>query len=269
MAKGISVHAGVNFLNPDHYGGWLGKLAACEFDAEDMQSIADARGFSSTLLLSRAATRGAVLGAIEDAAGKLGTGDIFFLTYAGHGGQVPDENGDEADFSDETWCLYDGQLIDDELAHMWSKFQAGTRVLLVSDSCHSGTASREKVDEVAKTGRDGTYRFMPDDAAARTYRTNRKFYDDIQRDLPATPAPVTATIRLLSGCQDNQLSGDGVANGLFTGRLLSIWSNGMFDGDYASFHKKIVARMPADQTPNHFVFGADDPAFAGQKPFTV
>lgn len=269
MAKGISVHAGLNSLDPAHYGGWAGHLAACEYDAEDMQALANAQSFSSSLLLTARATRNAVIGAINDAADKLESGDIFFLSYSGHGGQVPDTNGDESDMKDETWCLYDGQLIDDELAHLWSRFQSGTRIFVLSDSCHSGTATREIARTAVKTGQDQRYRVMPDEAAARTYRTNRIFYDDIQRNLPKTRVPVKATVRLISGCQDNQLSGDGIANGVFTGRLLRVWSNGLFQGDYASFHKKILDGMPPDQSPNLFVFGSNNPTFASQKPFTV
>jgi hypothetical protein len=269
MAKGISVHVGLNAVDPRHYGGWVGRLAACEFDAEDMKGVADLMHYQSTLLLTADATREAVINAIKDAASRLASGDIFFLTYSGHGGQVPDVNGDESDLQDETWCLYDGQLIDDELANLWSTFQAGTRIIVLSDSCHSGTATRDMVRDAVHSGQSGRFRVMPDEAAARTYRTNRVFYDDIQRNLPAKPAPVTATVRLISGCQDNQLSRDGVANGAFTGRLLAVWSGGRFDGDYADFHHKIVMGMPPDQTPNLFVFGADNPTFAGQKPFTV
>ena len=36
------------------------------------------------------------------------------MSYSGHGGQTPDLNGDEPDRKDETWCLHDGQLIDDD-----------------------------------------------------------------------------------------------------------------------------------------------------------
>ena len=269
MAKGISVHVGLNSLDPAHYAGWEGRLAACEFDAEDMQALSASQGYSSTLLLTKKATRSAVIGAIQDAAGKLAGGDIFFLTYSGHGGQVPDTNGDEDDMRDETWCLYDGQLIDDELANLWSSFQAGTRIIVLSDSCHSGTVTREVVREAVTSGKEKRYRCMPDEAAARTYRTNRTFYDDIQRNLPKTPVPVKATVQLISGCQDNQLSGDGIANGVFTGRLLRVWSNGRFEGDYNGFHKTILDGMPSDQSPRLFVFGAPNPTFAGQKPFTV
>ena len=59
------------------------------------------------------------------AAKALSAGDLFFLTYSGHGGQVPDVTGDEADKQDETWCLFDGQLIDDELYFELSRFASG------------------------------------------------------------------------------------------------------------------------------------------------
>ena len=44
---------------------------------------------------------------------------LFPLTFSGHGGQVDDVSrdeddlGDQADKQDETWCLFDAQLIDD------------------------------------------------------------------------------------------------------------------------------------------------------------
>ena len=39
MAKGFSLHIGVNAVDPVHYSGWSGELAACEFDAESMLEI--------------------------------------------------------------------------------------------------------------------------------------------------------------------------------------------------------------------------------------
>ena len=38
------------------------------------------------------------------------------MTYSGHGGQIEDVSGEEEDKKDETWCLYDGELIDDEVS---------------------------------------------------------------------------------------------------------------------------------------------------------
>ena len=73
---------------------------------------------------------------------------------------------------------------------------------------------------------------------------------------------------LISGCQDNQTSMDGEHNGAFTEQLLKVWNQGTFQGNYANFHARIRARMPATQTPNLFTLGAAGP-FLAQEPFTV
>ena len=143
MAQGLSIHIGLNSVDPNHYNGWSGKLNACEADAKDMARIASERKFDTTTILTTKATAAAVTKAIGDAAGELEEGDILFLTYSGHGGQVPDRNRDESDTKDETWVLYDRQLVDDEIYDLYSKFAKGTRILVFSDSCHSGTVNRD------------------------------------------------------------------------------------------------------------------------------
>jgi metacaspase-1 len=281
MAKGISLHIGLNGVDPAHYSGWDGPLKACEADAQDMASLAKTGGFSASLLLTKKATRAAVIAGIEAAAGKLEAGDLFFLTYSGHGGQIPDKNGDEPDLEDETWCLYDGELIDDELWELWSGFGQDVRVLVLSDSCHSGTVVRAAYDELTRAGvvrkpvsRAGggdapVFRAMPDDVALRTYRAHQQFYDKLADALPEKPSPVTASVRLISGCQDNQLSQDGAFNGLFTGTLLRVWNNGKFQGDYAGFHREIVKRMPPTQSPNQMLVGRHSAAYDAQRPFAI
>ena len=69
MAKGISLHIGLNEVDPAHYGGWSGPLTACEADAQDMQQLAGS--YESSLLLTRKATRAAVKKGIEAAAATL------------------------------------------------------------------------------------------------------------------------------------------------------------------------------------------------------
>src|SRR6185436_109748 len=103
MSKGISLHLGLNAVDPAHYGGWAGELMACEADANDMASLAKATEFeTSTVLLTKKVTRAALESGMKDAAKKLKAGDLLFLTYSGHGGQLPDLNGDEPDALDET-----------------------------------------------------------------------------------------------------------------------------------------------------------------------
>src|SRR4051794_33260965 len=88
--KGMSLHIGLNAVSAAAYSGWDGPLAACEFDAHDMAAIAKSKKMKSTVLLTKKATRAHVLAAMRRAAKALKSGDLFFLSYSGHGGQVPD-----------------------------------------------------------------------------------------------------------------------------------------------------------------------------------
>ena len=94
-AKAVSLHIGLNAVSPAAYEGWDGPLAACEFDAKDMAAIARSQGMKTTLLLTKKGTRAHVLAAMRSASKRLMKGDFFFLTYSGHGGQVPDVTGEE------------------------------------------------------------------------------------------------------------------------------------------------------------------------------
>lgn len=280
---GVSCHIGVDEVDPDHYDGWSGPLMSCELDAKDMFEIANALGYKSRVLLTRGATRSAVTAEIDSAAERLHAGDIFFLSYSGHGSSVPDHDLDEeeitpGDLKDETWCLFDGQLIDDELAFLWSRFRAGVRVIVLSDSCHSGTVVRAALNDVVSTdmndalaGRNTDFRIMPTRVAQKTYSKNKDFYLDVQRATPGGSESVSpeASVRLISGCQDNQLSRDGEFNGRFTSVLKRVYGDGSFSGNYAEFHREIVTRMPSDQTPNHLMIGARDARFDAQRPFEI
>jgi len=137
---GYAYTIGMNHLDPDHYG-IVDDLPGCEFDANDMAEIAKSQGMEVITNLSSQATRGNVLANLATLATKLKSGDFLLVSYSGHGGQIPDSivGGDESDGLDETWLLYDGQLLDDEIHAAWSKFQAGVRIFCISDSCHSGT----------------------------------------------------------------------------------------------------------------------------------
>lgn len=280
MARGVSLHIGLNRVDPAHYQGWDGELAACEFDANDMRAIAESQGFESRSLLTQEATSEAVLSAIEVAAGELGQGDLFLCTYSGHGGQVPDGNDeDEEDRSDETWVAYDRQVVDDELYDLWSRFAPGVRIAVLSDSCHSGTVTRgiqaEVPDPVSTrekaSAESPRYRAMPRDVIVATYRANAKLYDAIQERMGGTEqADPAATVLLVSGCRDDQLSLDGFSNGLFTENLRAVWDEGAWGGGgYMQFREAIRARMPDKQQPNYLRVGAPNPGFEQQKPFTI
>jgi hypothetical protein len=298
MVHAHSLHIGLNLVSARAYGGWDGPLAACEFDAHDMAALAKGQGMKPTLLLTKEATRTAVLAAMRASAKVLKAGDFFFLTYSGHGGQVPDTNHDEPDRKDETWCLWDGQLIDDELYLELSRFAAGVRVLVLSDSCHSGSVTRERTPPPPPPGQRA--KLMPDPVARRVYAEHQAFYDQLQADVAkeaeaarklqdpdaalaqvahvGAAAQATAllgafkpAVLLISGCQDNQTSMDGEHNGAFTEQLLKVWDHGKFKGSYGAFHARIRGGMPASQSPNLFTLGppAALAAFLAAAPFKV
>ncbi len=272
MAKGHSIHIGVNNVDPDHYAGWNNPLALCEADVNVMQQIAIERGFETQVLKTAQATRDAVTSSISKTASLLEPGDMFLLTYAGHGAHIKDVDGDEEDGKDETWCLYDGQLLDDELNILWSKFAAGVRVLIVSDSCHSGSVSKG-VSGDANAG-DEVFRSMPMADAAQTFRKNFDFYANLQYALPNPRPEIQACVRLLSGCQDDQESGEGTHNGLFTAALRDALADPELGDGYEALHQNILHRMSKreskrPQDPNHLVIGRSNKEFDTQRVFTI
>ncbi len=275
MAQGLSLHLGLNHVDPKRYGGWDGALTACHSDATDMRKLADSRGFTSRLLLSAEATSKALASEFSAAAAQLKKGDIFFLSYSGHGGQQPDTNGDEPDAKDETWVLYDREFLDDELHAQFARFAAGVRIIVLSDSCHSGTVTRSIPIYQGIAGMAGLpagirFRAIPEAVSRRVWKQNRAEFEQIQKALPlGDTIPVRASVILISGCQDNQLSLDGQRNGLFTEKLRKVWRQGKFSDSYKVLRNAIAATMPPTQTPNYLRTGAKDEIFARQPAFVI
>jgi hypothetical protein len=211
-----------------------------------------------------------MIAAVNKAALDLQAGDIFLLTYSGHGGQVPDRNAEEEDELDETWCLYDRQIVDDELYALWAQFKAGVRIFMLSDSCHSGTVAKEPALMQIATERGARLKTLPLDVQSATYRQHKAFYDGLQTKNPAgDQVEVRSSVILISGCQDNQSSYDGDRNSLFTEKLLKVWNGGKFKGNLLYFQRRILAQMPWYQSPNYFRTGTPSRAFERQRPFTV
>ena len=276
MAKGICLAIGLNSVNPKHYDGWEGELAGCENDANDIADLARTANFDVKILLTKEATVDNVINSLSNSSIRLEKGDIFLLSYSGHGGQVRDFNKDEDDYLDETWCLYDRQFLDDELYFYICKFVEGVRISVFSDCCHSGTVVRGGIgidkfkSNVDKKG--NRYKFAPDRVLLRTYEQNKALYDNIQSnpELNNTKYKVSAPTLMISGCTSDELSQDGIYNGYFTSSLKRVWDNGKFDGSYKKFHKLLYnMMMTSDQHPQYITTGKEDKNFHNQKPFTI
>jgi hypothetical protein len=263
--KAISIHVGLNKVNPAHYGSEA-RLAGCHNDARDMQKLAKSTGFSAAApLLDNKATVANVKAALLAAAGSLKAGDSLLVTYSGHGSQVPDANfgSEEADLADETWCLYDRMLLDDELAALWAKFKRGVCITVISDSCHSGTVTRVMPFTPPGAIASGPRaRLLPKDCQEHAVRNWEEEYRKIQLQLARKATIlISASVILISGCQDDETSLDGDANGLFTGTLLKVWNKGAFKGTLKKLQTEIQQRISQSQNPNYHAIGAVNKTF--------
>ncbi|MFJ3582430.1 caspase family protein [Streptomyces sp. NPDC090127] len=270
MPAGLSVHLGLNTVDPGRYEGWDGALVACENDARDMAALARAAGFADTVLLTPDCTVDQVTAALQEAAGRLAPGDVLLFTYSGHGGQVPDATGDddEPDALDETLVLYDRQFLDDEVNREFRGFADGVRIVALLDCCHSGSG----IELPGSYPPEPRVRMMPVFRQQEIYARDQGFFEELRRSLAKdSPNGEAAEARalLISGCQDNQYSADGDVNGAFTAALLEVWDEGAFRGGYRSFHRAIQSRLPATQSPNLYTTGSPPPAFLRQRPFTI
>lgn len=255
----------------NNYPGTDMDLAGCVNDAADWSALLTERGFRVQKLTDAQATKAAMVAAIRALVKGAAAGDSLVITFSGHGTYAPDENGDEPDGLDEGLCPYDikqgNVLIDDEIHHLFSERAAGVKIVLVSDSCHSGTVIRAAP---ADPDADGARpRFMPMGAWLPEDRLPRA-----ANGKPATQVALSSTLSpwagaisqsggdlLLSGCAEgpNNFSYDAViarrANGAFTYYALKALKKLPAGATYADWHAEIRKALPSasyPQTPQIF-----------------
>ena len=254
-ATGIALTIGLNNVG-DFYQGGAPTLHGCHNDARAIAvAIAAKQGFGTpTVLLDDQATVEAVTEAITAAAAKLGPGDIFLIHYSGHGMKATSRRDARrlGNFS-SCWCLFDQPLLNHDLYKLWFQFKNSVRIVVLSDSCHSGSATREIINLALKRDLDTPVvahrdvprmprhipvpRGLPLSSQQQIIAANPAFFDAARKRVAATrglddAADPSAAVLLLSGCLDEQTSGDLPENGLFTGPVLQTWADGAFDGSF-------------------------------------
>lgn len=145
MAAKHALCIGIN-----NYPGTHMDLAGCVNDANAWEAELKGRGFAVTKLLDAQATKAGMVAGFKSVIGGAETGDLVVITFSGHGTYVPDVSGDELDGLDEGLCPHDiqtggGALLDDEIHALFAARKPGVRLVLISDSCHSGTVTRAAV----------------------------------------------------------------------------------------------------------------------------
>jgi len=207
-------------------------LRGCVNDVKDLSAaLIEFFGFKKgdiTVLTDAAATKKAMQAGIKSLVASSKKGDIAVLHYSGHGSNVPDDNGDEADGRDEILCPtdlnWDDPLRDDWLRTTFDGLKPGVSFTAIMDCCHSGTNTRAIVPPDAPVKE----RYLPSPwgiAASETKRgLPRKVSSQLRRSTAATRKGkdiVNATLPevLITGCRDTQTSADAFINGRYNGAL--------------------------------------------------
>lgn len=251
-----SLHIGIN-----DYPGTNSDLSGCVNDANDWEDTMAGRGFETTSLLDGDAIKDNMVEAIEKIVKDTGRDDIAVITYSGHGTWVPDEDGDEPDGRDEALCPHDitqGRLLtDDELYEIFSERKRGARIILISDSCHSGTVAR--ASRLMPGAEDDPWNFQKIRFLAPEYYMK----DDTEQLRRArqvenirSRGKIRAACVLLAGCKDDEYSYDawfnGRANGAFTYAALQTLKNLPEKASYRDWYdeiRKILPHVNYPQTP--------------------
>ena len=259
----------------NNYPGTDMDLAGCVNDANDWAAEFIARGFAVRMLLDTDATKAAMVSSMREVIAVAHDGDLVAITFSGHGTYVFDtgneagDPGDETDGFDEALCPHDVQatgdpLTDDEIHVLLASRRPGVRLLLIADSCHSGTVSRAAPGTFASGPRK---RFLPPSRWMKTAqaarwplaRSARSFAHASASAFQATVQPTDAAPLddvLLAGCMEGKLSFsyDAVLanrpNGAFTFHALKALRGLAAGATYADWHAAITPeRLPTTEYP--------------------
>ncbi len=303
--RGRALLVGIN----QYQQPWVNPVRGSEEDAQATREFIKRQyGFLDgeiRLLVGPQATRRAILDSFKEwlVEGTQPGERVFFL-FSGHGSRLKDDDGDERlgasnDGMDETIVPFDvderpaSQIRDDEINRLVAAL-AGRMVVMVFDSCHSGTISRALGQSGAM--RD-TVKYLPPltDLAALKIAGSRGGSDpqgyavegDRQaRDLKLTSVPVdrqslpTAGLIVVSAAQSGQLARWIEIGGGYRGALSYLFTETQQEKllTLRSLEGEVRRRMgdlylqrkvPAPQDPVFEVFGPealyDEPLFASNQ----
>lgn len=201
-------------------------LRGCCNDVDDMRriltSVLGYRYDDIVVLKDGEATKSNMLLCLHRMLKKMGKGELGFFHFSGHGSQVADNDGDEADFKDELICPHDMSWVakryitDDELSSVFASAPENSYIEVLLDSCHAGTATR-----------------------CRGVRTIISPHNGIDLPVRRMVRSVEAVDKhvLWSGCRDNQYSAEALIDGEYHGAFTYYWTKILYEKPNILRHK--------------------------------
>ena len=237
----------------DHYPGTGADLLGACADAVRWYNTLLHLGWDTSLLKNP--TREELVSRFLALARSARADDQLLVSYAGHGTQVPDADGDEAEIDqlDEAWCPSDvveaGPILDDELC-LILRCAGSARATVISDSCHSGTITRLLPTAVEEGYRRA--RCLPW-SAVRSAPLSRQLIAS-RRTRARTSRIESPRLLTLSACQSHQQSYEvalpvGRYGGVFTQAMLSTYEPTL---TYRAWHARAsqeIERQGYPQSP--------------------
>ncbi|WP_111672679.1 caspase family protein [Algoriphagus litoralis] len=246
---------GNDTLDISHYGGDFGLNAPIN-DLDIMKHICNIENISYTKLYNTGSEQ--VNAEIYNLSKESVSGDFVLIYFSGHGTQIPHSNDGEDDEYSESWCLYDRCFIDNEINSLLGGFTSGVRVLLISDSCHSGSIAK-------------IFPGLPSNinikSVSGVYERNKGFYDGILRDVSPN-VNLDASVISITACQDYEVAKERAGYSDFTRSLDIAWNHGSFRQGYKEFVELIRNGLRSyGATPQLDQLGFNDKNFLNSKPF--
>lgn len=237
--KKIALCCGIN-----DYQGSQNDLRGCINDAKEWAKLlSNHYGFTVNILTDSQCTKNNIKDYIDNICKELSSNDLLVITYSGHGTRVKDSDGDESDGMDEAICLYDGNVIDDDICAWLSKIQEGVNITIISDSCHSASVTRAYLGDDYKKARFIEPELMELHDIGQPPKSSMWDKSISQNDM---------NHMLLSGCQAWEYSYDATFNGKPMGAMSYYATNILNDSPnitWNDFIYKLAQKLPSDRYP--------------------
>jgi pimeloyl-ACP methyl ester carboxylesterase len=266
-----------------HPQSGVGSLSGCINDVnhieEWMQKKFAATDLHIRKLLNEAASRANFIGSFTDHLinnASIQPGDTVLFYYSGHGSYAssnPAFKAWDSEATDETLVLYDSRcngqfdLADKELRLLLSAIRKDVQVVVILDSCHSGSATRDvdPADQIllgkpkhTPAANGASYRALEDYCTVNGVGY-AKMASDGNGIIPVPPVKLIA----LSACSRNEVAYESSysPDGMFTSQFLQALDAGPSDLSYAQVYEHVytlLKRRARKQTPSLVTEGGFD-----------